>query len=202
MTDHGGTRTRNGEDTAARQRRVVAALLALAALYVAALAWRWREYVVDDAYTGFAFLRNLLEGHGFVFHPGGRGSLAAVAGVFLAYCACLAGQGLGPGFEDYLANAYGPWRHSMNASIVCSSWAGVESLLEQLLGRSDWSVLDLPNLPEEAPTADLVQATARDARLRSPGRPRIPGRGAGCDGCGAARRFVASRGVPWTVIAA
>jgi hypothetical protein len=63
-----------------------------------------------------------------VFHPGGRGSLAAVAGVSLAYCACLAGQGLGPGFEDYLANAYGPWRHSMNASIVCSSWAGVESL--------------------------------------------------------------------------
>ena len=38
--------------------------------------------------------------------------------------------------------------------------AGVESLLEQLLGRSDWSVLDLPNLPEEAPTADLVQAAA------------------------------------------
>ena len=71
MTDRGGTETRIGEDAAARPRRVVAALLALAAIYVAALAWRWRECVVDDAYIGFAFLRNLLEGHGFVFHPGG-----------------------------------------------------------------------------------------------------------------------------------
>ncbi len=56
---------------AARRRRAVALLLALALLYVVGFAWRARELVVDDAYIGFVFLRNLLEGHGFVFHPGG-----------------------------------------------------------------------------------------------------------------------------------
>jgi hypothetical protein len=58
-------------DVAARRRRVMLALLALAWLYVGALAWRMRELVVDDAYIGLSFLRNLLEGHGFVFYPGG-----------------------------------------------------------------------------------------------------------------------------------
>jgi arabinofuranosyltransferase len=56
---------------AARRRRVLLGLVCLAALYVAALAWRLRDFAVDDAYIGFAFLRNLLEGHGFTFHPGG-----------------------------------------------------------------------------------------------------------------------------------
>jgi hypothetical protein len=59
------------DGTAARRRRALLALLALACLYVGALAWRMRALVVDDAYIGFVFLRNLLEGHGFVFHPGG-----------------------------------------------------------------------------------------------------------------------------------
>ncbi|HEX6101820.1 MAG TPA: hypothetical protein VF031_02115, partial [Alphaproteobacteria bacterium] len=56
---------------AARRRRVMLGLVCLAAFYVAVLAWRFRDFAVDDAYIGFAFLRNLLEGHGFVFHPGG-----------------------------------------------------------------------------------------------------------------------------------
>ncbi len=46
-------------------------MVALAALCVAALGWRVREDVVDDAYIGLVFLRNLLAGHGFVFYPGG-----------------------------------------------------------------------------------------------------------------------------------
>jgi len=71
MADRGGTQIRAEADAASRQRRVLIALPALAALYVGALAWRWRDYVVDDAYIGFVFLRNLLDGHGFVFHPGG-----------------------------------------------------------------------------------------------------------------------------------
>ena len=71
MADRGGTQIKAEDDAAIRQRRVLIALPALAALYVGALAWRWRDYVVDDAYIGFVFLRNLLDGQGFVFHPGG-----------------------------------------------------------------------------------------------------------------------------------
>ena len=52
-------------------RRKIAAMIALAALYVAALELRFADLMVDDAYIGFVFLRNLLEGHGFVFYPGG-----------------------------------------------------------------------------------------------------------------------------------
>lgn len=66
-----GRSMETGTSEAARRNRVLAALLLLAALYVAALGWRLRDAVVDDAYIGFVFLRNLLEGHGFVFHPGG-----------------------------------------------------------------------------------------------------------------------------------
>ncbi len=65
----GGT-METGTTYSAQRPRVLAALLLLATLYVAALGWSWRENVVDDAYIGFVFLRNLLEGHGFVFHPG------------------------------------------------------------------------------------------------------------------------------------
>ena len=63
--------TETGTGEAARQWRALAAMVALAAAYAAALGWRLRDCVMDDAYIGFVFLSNLLEGHGFVFHPGG-----------------------------------------------------------------------------------------------------------------------------------
>src|SRR5690349_18567375 len=61
MADFTDTRT-------ASEGRVLAGLLALAALYVVALGWQFRDAVVDDAYIGLVFLRNLLAGQGFVFH--------------------------------------------------------------------------------------------------------------------------------------
>jgi len=63
MADFTDTRT-------ASEGRVLAGLLALAALYVVALGWQFRDAVVDDAYIGLVFLRNLLAGQGFVFHAG------------------------------------------------------------------------------------------------------------------------------------
>ncbi|HXV26338.1 MAG TPA: hypothetical protein VED46_19055 [Alphaproteobacteria bacterium] len=63
--------TQSSDAGTARPSIAAGALVLLAALHVGALAWRMREFVVDDAYIGFVFLRNLLEGQGFVFHPGG-----------------------------------------------------------------------------------------------------------------------------------
>src|SRR5215470_1843503 len=61
---------RTGSPEEARRRRTVLGLAGIAALYVGALAWITRDCVMDDAYIGFVFLRNLLDGNGFVFHPG------------------------------------------------------------------------------------------------------------------------------------
>ena len=49
----------------ASERRVLAGLVVLAAIYVAGFGWRLRDAVVDDAFIGLVYLRNLLEGHGF-----------------------------------------------------------------------------------------------------------------------------------------
>jgi hypothetical protein len=62
------TNTKTSEK--ASGQRVLVGLVILAAVYVAALAWQLRDAVVDDAFIGLVYLRNLLEGHGFVFHPG------------------------------------------------------------------------------------------------------------------------------------
>jgi hypothetical protein len=103
-----------------------------------------------------------------VFHPGSRSSAAAVAGIAGAFAACLGAQALGPGFEDYLTNTYGPWRQSMNVSIVCSTWAGVEALRywwmlrrRQRVGLADPVVSDRFRLWATAMlTASLISITS------------------------------------------
>jgi hypothetical protein len=47
-------------------------VLAILALAVSLFAFRIRECFVDDAFTGFQYIENLLAGHGFVFFPGAR----------------------------------------------------------------------------------------------------------------------------------
>ncbi len=47
-------------------------VLAVLAVAVSLFAFRVRECFVDDAFTGFQYIHNLLAGHGFVFHPGER----------------------------------------------------------------------------------------------------------------------------------
>ena len=47
---------------------VLLALLTLA--YVVLLGWRFRNLMMDDAYIGLVYVRNLLDGQGFVFFPG------------------------------------------------------------------------------------------------------------------------------------
>jgi len=46
--------------------------IAVACVVFAALALTFRDSVMDDAYTGFTYLRNVLRGDGFVFTPGAR----------------------------------------------------------------------------------------------------------------------------------
>ena len=41
-----------------------------AVLFMAGFAWLIRDFYMDDAYIGFQYLKSLLAGHGFVFHPG------------------------------------------------------------------------------------------------------------------------------------
>ena len=50
----------------------VAILLGVTAIGVAALGLRFRSYYMDDAFTGFRYVANLLGGDGFVFNPGER----------------------------------------------------------------------------------------------------------------------------------
>jgi hypothetical protein len=47
-------------------------LVALAAAYVAVVAWAYRDYAMDDAYIGYRYVANLLAGNGFVFEAGTR----------------------------------------------------------------------------------------------------------------------------------
>ena len=44
-------------------------VLAILALAVSLFAFRIRECFVDNAFTGFQYIENLLAGHGFVFFP-------------------------------------------------------------------------------------------------------------------------------------
>ncbi len=48
----------------------VSALIALFALYVAGILYVW-DFQVDDKYISLRFAKNLAEGHGLVFNPGG-----------------------------------------------------------------------------------------------------------------------------------
>jgi hypothetical protein len=97
------------------QRRLAGAIVvAIAVGGTALLAYRFRHYMVDDAYIGFRYIDNLLHGRGLVFNPGERiegvtnigwllaltpfaallgAPLAAklVGAFFLAATACLAG---------------------------------------------------------------------------------------------------------------
>ena len=47
-------------------------VLAILVLAVSLFAFHIRECFVDDAFTGFQYIQNLLAGHGFVFYPGER----------------------------------------------------------------------------------------------------------------------------------
>ncbi|MEX2009255.1 MAG: hypothetical protein WEC41_03595 [Dongiaceae bacterium] len=50
----------------------VAILFGVTVIGVAALSLRFRNYYMDDAFTGFRYVANLLAGDGFVFNPGER----------------------------------------------------------------------------------------------------------------------------------
>lgn len=51
--------------------RPEAYLAGAAVLFMLGFAWLIRDYYMDDAYIGFQYLKSVLAGHGFVFHPGG-----------------------------------------------------------------------------------------------------------------------------------
>lgn len=52
--------------------RLPAVLLAFVLLYMGLIAYRMRDYVMDDAYIGLRCVANLLAGDGLVFNPGER----------------------------------------------------------------------------------------------------------------------------------
>ena len=52
-------------------KRFTWAVFALLVVHVVYFAYRTRACFIDDAYIDLQYLRNLLAGHGFVFHPGG-----------------------------------------------------------------------------------------------------------------------------------
>ncbi len=59
--------------TSVSQRRLAGAIVvAIAVAGTALLAFRFRHYMVDDAYIGFRYIDNLLHGRGLVFNPGER----------------------------------------------------------------------------------------------------------------------------------
>src|SRR3972149_419144 len=63
----------NPSPPASRERApFVGVLLGVTAIGAAALSLRFRHYYMDDAYTGFRYVANLLGGEGFVFNPGER----------------------------------------------------------------------------------------------------------------------------------
>ncbi len=53
-----------------RTSRIESYLAGAAVLFVVAFAWSIRDFFMDDAYIGFQYLKSLIAGHGFVFHPG------------------------------------------------------------------------------------------------------------------------------------
>lgn len=65
--------TRDAREAPSDGSRVVPlALLAAALAIVVTTAWRTRALFMDDAWTGFRYVENLLSGNGFVFQPGER----------------------------------------------------------------------------------------------------------------------------------
>ncbi len=62
--------TRAPEEVPANDDWLGWAVLGLLAVGTAAVAWCIRDCYVDDAFTGFQYLRNVLAGQGFVFHLG------------------------------------------------------------------------------------------------------------------------------------
>jgi hypothetical protein len=78
-------------------------VLAIVALAVSLFAFRVRLCFVDDAFTGFQYIQNLLAGHGLVFHAGQRpvegvtnvGWLLAIAPLSAAVGPMLAAKAIG-----------------------------------------------------------------------------------------------------------
>jgi hypothetical protein len=93
-----------------RDASVAAVGLVLGAAYLSIVVLATRDFYVDDAYIGFAYVRNLIAGHGFVFEPGERvegvtnaGWLLLVAPLAAVVPAHLAGKGLGIAFAALTA---------------------------------------------------------------------------------------------------
>jgi len=59
------------ENPTTPSKRFTWAVFALLIVHVVYFAYRTRACFIDDAYIDLQYLRNLLAGHGFVFHPGG-----------------------------------------------------------------------------------------------------------------------------------